>query len=117
MEKSFLYWAPRIFCILAILFVMLFSLDVFDMDVSLGEKLLGFLMHNIPAFILAIFLAIAWKWELAGGIIFLSISLAGVMFTTNMFTTNYGSIVVAGPFLLAGGLFLLHYLKQKRNHK
>ncbi|AEJ20918.1 hypothetical protein Spica_2823 [Gracilinema caldarium DSM 7334] len=41
--------APRIAAILIILFVSLFSLDVFEMDASPLKILGAFLIHNIPS--------------------------------------------------------------------
>jgi hypothetical protein len=115
MKHKFLYWAPRILCMLAIAFVMMFSFDVFSIEASFGEQMMGFLIHNIPAFVLMILLIVAWKWELAGGIIFTSVSVAGLFFTTHFFKNNYGSIVVVVPFLLTGILFILHYRKEKKD--
>jgi len=47
---------------------MMFSLDSFGGNNPLGRQLLGFLMHNIPVFILIIALVIAWKYEILGGV-------------------------------------------------
>jgi energy-coupling factor transporter transmembrane protein EcfT len=64
MKERILYWTPRILTILAILFMLMFSFDVFEGNEALGRKLAGFFMHNIPVIILAVILVIAWKWEL-----------------------------------------------------
>ena len=47
-----LYWTARILCILAILFVSLFSLDSFSSERTFWQNTTAFLMHNIPSFIL-----------------------------------------------------------------
>jgi hypothetical protein len=115
MKHKFLYWAPRIICMLAIAFMSVFSFDVFEPQYTFAQQMLAFLMHNIPTLIMIALLIVAWKWELAGGIIFTSVSVAGLFFTTHFFKNNYGSIVVVTPFLLTGILFILHYRKEKKD--
>jgi hypothetical protein len=108
MIRKILYWTPRILTILAILFMLMFSFDVFEGDESVGRKLLGFLIHNIPALILTGILIVAWKWEVAGGILLIAAAIAASIFFRS-FAGNPGSIVVLAPFALAGGLFILHH--------
>ncbi len=57
--------------IVFVLFLALFSLDVFEPGRSAAEILVGLLMHNIPVFVLAALTAIAWKCPLVGGISFI----------------------------------------------
>ena len=102
---------PRILSILAIAFVSLFALDSFDHG-TLGEQILAFLIHMIPSFTLMIIQAIAWKWELIGGIIYV---LLGIGISPLIYTDSYVTIVlITSPFILAGLLFILsHFLKKK----
>lgn len=108
MKEKILYWIPRVLTILAILFMMMFSLDVFGGKEPLSRQLLGFLIHNIPAWILIVVLIIAWKWEMAGGLLFIISSVTGgsIFF---MHTHMIGSLIVMAPFLVVGLLFILHY--------
>lgn len=106
--QKILFWIPRVTAILAILFMGMFSLDVFGGNEPPGKQLLGFLIHNIPALIIIGVLAIAWKWELIGGILFLLAALAGGVFFQG-FTTNPASLIVMAPFALSGFLFILHH--------
>jgi len=106
MKKKLLYWSPRILATLAILFMMMFSLDCFEGET--GDILLCLVMHNIPAFIIIVILVIAWKWELIGGVLFVAAFLAGSIYF-NGFGSNWGALIVMVPFLLTGILFLLHY--------
>jgi hypothetical protein len=117
------HWLPRILCILAILFIGMFSLDAFDPKLTLGQQLLGFLMHNIPTLILIAVLIISWKWEFIGGIIFLAI---GIIFTPFIFIHNYQMnhsvgislgivMLITFPFIVVGCLFIVsHSVKKKR---
>ena len=108
MKEKALFWTPRILSILMILFILMFSFDVFEGNDSLGRKLLGFLIHNIPVFILGALLLFAWFSELYGGILFILVSLAACVIF-NSFTTNKGSLILFLPFSLIGVLFIIHH--------
>lgn len=97
------------FTILAIIFMMMFSLDSFGGDEPIGRQILGFLINSIPVFILIIILVIAWKHELIGGILFILAFIAGGVFFKS-FTGNAASLIVIGPFFVTGLLFIIHYL-------
>ena len=116
MILKILYWFPRILAILSILFLIMFSLDSFGGDEPLGRQLLGFLMHNIPVFILIIALVIAWKNEIAGGVIFILLFFAfGIFFKS--FSGNTGSLIIITPFLLAGAMLILHQVLSARSNQ
>jgi hypothetical protein len=89
--------------------MMLFSLDAFNGIEPFNIKLVEFLMHNIPVYIIIIFLIIAWKWEIVGGILLILISIYGTVFF-HSFSGNPGSITVIAPFFLEGLLFIFHKL-------
>jgi len=108
MTKKLLYWTPRILAILAILFMMMFSMDCFEMEGK--DALICLFMHNIPAFIIIIVLIIAWKWELIGGVLFVAAFIAAGIFFKS-FTGNPASLMVISPFLLVGILFIFYHLK------
>jgi len=119
-----IHWTPRILCILAILFISLFALDSFDPKYTLWQQLQAFFMHLIPTYVLILFLVVAWKWELVGGLILIAVALG---FTPFIYSHNYAmnhsvwmSLFIIGminvPFILTGGLFVLsHYLKKKNS--
>ncbi|UCE92602.1 MAG: hypothetical protein JSV73_07100 [Flavobacteriaceae bacterium] len=117
-----IYLLPRILCIIAILFISLFALDAFNPELTVWQQIRDFLMHLIPSFILTLFLLIAWKWELVGGIIFLAI---GLFFTPIIFMHNFqmnnsvwmslGVIAaITFPFMLVGILFILGYRNKSK---
>lgn len=113
MKKGLMFWMPRIIGILAIAFIALFSFDVFDGTDPIWKKLLGLLIHNIPALIMVAVLIIAWKWELIGGILYFALFLAGCFFFRS-FAGNPGALVVISPLLIAGVLFILDYARTKK---
>jgi hypothetical protein len=109
MKLKILYWASRVLAILAILFMMIFSMDCFGGFSSVKEQIICFLIHNIPACIVIVVLIIAWKWELAGGILFLLVAAAGSIYF-RAFSGNPGALVVFFPFVITGFIFILHQI-------
>ncbi len=113
--KNFLYWLPRVLGIGLIIFFALFALDAFDIDASIGEMLLGFVIHLIPAFILIIILFIAWKKEFFGGILYVAACAFYIYMTRGMYWMVY--LYLGGPLLLCGILFILHYFFYGKNNQ
>jgi len=116
---KFIYWTPRILSILFILFLAMFSLDVFDSpNQSAGDIALGLLMHNIPALVLLIVLIISWKFEIVGGIVFILAGIAyiGVSIYNNIewYLALAWSLQIAGPAFLIGILFLINWRRRKQ---
>ena len=118
--KAF-FWTPRILGILAISFISMFALDAFQPDKTLWEQLMDFLMHLVPSFILLAIFLVAWKWELIGGIIFVTI---GLILTPLIYIHNYnmnGSVwmslgvilMITFPFILMGALFIIDHKIKK----
>ncbi len=117
---SWLYWAPRILTILFLCFLTVFSFDVIEPDRSLGQIAVGLFMHNIPVFALAGVLAVAWKRELVGGIVFtvagsLFLARAVAVIVMNGFSADalLGSLPLAAPALLIGILFIVSWRKKR----
>ncbi|MFA5032493.1 MAG: hypothetical protein WC614_05675 [bacterium] len=126
MKKSIklFHWLPRIICILAILFVSLFAFDSFSPNLTIWQQLLAFFMHLIPVYVLIIFLIVAWKRELIGGIL---LALIGIGITPFLFNLNYKRnhfsvfqslgvvMAIALPFIIVGILFIVSYIMKKNN--
>ena len=116
--SKFVYWAPRILSIFFILFLALFSLDIFGMGLDFWGTVLGLFMHNIPSLVLLAVLVISWKYEIVGGIAFI---LAGLTYI-GMLMMNPSfewymlswSVTIAGPAFLIGILFLMNWFKKKK---
>lgn len=117
------YWLPRGLAIAAILFVSMFALDAFEPGPPLGQQLIQFFIHLIPSYVLLAVLWLAWKRELAGGIIF---ALIGLITSPIVFLHNYRMnhsigmslliiLLITIPFVVIGGLFIWsHYERRKR---
>jgi hypothetical protein len=114
MTRKLLYWVPRVFTIVAILFMLMFSLDAFEGNASVTKKILGFLIHSIPVLVLIVILIVAWKSELVGGLLLIVAFSAGAVFFRS-FSGNPASLIVIAPFLITGILFILyHFLYHKK---
>ncbi len=71
------------------------------------KQILAFIIHNIPAFALIIALVVSWRFEIAGGAIFILLFIA-LGFFWGRFKGNSGSLILISPFLLVGMLLILH---------
>ena len=120
MEKrinKFIYWTPRILSILFILFLALFSLDIFDLNLGFWQTILGLVIHNIPSLILLVVLIISWKYEIVGGIAFI---LAGLLYIVMLLMNPFEwymlswSLIIAGPAFFIGILFIIGWLAKKK---
>ncbi len=115
--SRFFYWSPRILSILFLLYLAVFSLDVFDENLGFWGTVLGLFMHNLPSLILLIVLIISWKYELVGGIAFILAGLLYIIMTINRvvwYIALSWSLTIAGPAFLIGILFFLNWY-EKRN--
>jgi len=77
-----IFWL-RIVAIAYALFLMLFSFDVFDIDVPFLEQLAGFIVHSIPSIALLIAITMTWKRPQIMGI---SLLIFGVFLTLKFAT-------------------------------
>ncbi|MDD5193152.1 MAG: hypothetical protein PHF67_01055 [Candidatus Nanoarchaeia archaeon] len=116
---KWLYWSPRILSILFLLFLALFSLDIFDGCNDFFTCLLGLFMHNIPVLILAVLLWISWKRELIGAIVF---ALAGLLYIAQLLFNSamdgfqwyylVWSLQIAGPAFVVAFLWYLNWKRK-----
>ncbi|MDD5726861.1 MAG: hypothetical protein PHC53_05710 [Patescibacteria group bacterium] len=119
-KRGFIFWTPRILSILFILFLAMFSLDIFDGNYGFWGTILGLFMHNIPSLVLLLVLIIAWKHELVGAIAF---ALAGLAYIVSIvsrsqlepYMISY-SFIIAGPAFLVAALFLIGWLRKVNHH-
>lgn len=114
--NKYIYWTPRILGIIFILFLMMFSFDVFETGLTAWQTALGLFIHNIPALLLLIILIVSWEKEIVGGVAFI---LAGLLY---IFTLAMNpqfewymlswSVIIAGPAFLIGILFIINWRKK-----
>ncbi|MGE5348118.1 MAG: hypothetical protein ACM3NP_02460 [Actinomycetota bacterium] len=120
--EKLLHRTPRILFILAIAFISLFAFDAFSPGWTFLQNLGSLMLHLVPTFILIALLVVAWKWELAGGIL---ITLVGLVVTPFLYNMNYQRtssansafvviLMITLPFIIIGILFIIsHFIKRK----
>jgi len=107
-----IHWLPRVLSIGFVIFLSLFSLDVFS-EYSGWDVVLPLLVHLIPSFVLLAVVLIAWKHDLAGAIVFFSFAvLYAFMVGSGRSWSWYAGI--SGTSLVIGFLFLLSWFGKKR---
>lgn len=92
---------------------MLFSFDIFgETELSIGEQIIGFLIHSIPSALVILVWLIARKKPLIGAIICVIVY---VLFT--IFFNTYREVItfmlIFFPILLTGVLYLVVHMRQK----
>ena len=118
--SKFVYWTPRILAILLILFLMIFSLDVFEPGLTGWQIVIGLFMHILPSLILAIVLWISWKYEIVGGVAFIIAGIAHMVFSVlrvdvePWYISSAASLIIDVPAFLVGILFLIGWFKKKK---
>lgn len=125
--NKFLFWAPRVLSIIYILWLMLFSLDVFSESLGFWGTAVGLFMHNVPALILLVILIISWKRELVGAIVF---NFSGLVYAFWLLRVPHPFFVmraqdpwkmilsclllISVPSILIGVLFLANWILKRR---
>ena len=107
--KRWLYWTPRIFCILFAAFLSLFALDVFGEGYSFWKTLLALLIHLVPVGVMILILVISWRWAWVGGIVFPSLGVLHIVWAWHRFPWSVYAII-AGPLFLLGILFWINWI-------
>lgn len=124
MEKEtnkFVYWTPRILSIVLVLFLTLFSGDVFEENLGFWSTVLALLIHNIPSLLLAVIVWISWKkYEIVGGVAFILAGITHLIFSLirqtidPWYMTFAISLIIDGPAFLIGFLFLVGWLTKTK---
>ncbi len=122
--NRFIFWAPRTLAIIFILFLAIFSSDIFEGNYGFFGTILGLFMHNIPSLVLLVILIISWKHDLAGAITFISLGavcVIGIIFVMLYVPegSRFNPILIIGSivFLFIGILFLIGWKQKKKPDK
>jgi hypothetical protein len=110
--KRFLFWSPRLLCILFAVFVSVFALDVFGQGYGFWKTILALSMHMIPTAIIILFLAISWRWEWVGGVLYIALGILYIVMFRGRFPWSV-YVVMSGPLFLVGILFLIYWRYKK----
>jgi hypothetical protein len=112
--QKILLWAPRILGVVFALFLSLFAFDVFGMGGGFWEKIGAFLLHLIPTALVLVAAALGWRWQWAGGLLFVALSGLYIVATYERAHWSW-YILVAGPLFVIGILFLAGWVVRTRS--
>lgn len=104
--KRVLFWTPRTLGLVFAAFLSLFALDVFSEAYSFGEMAAALLIHLIPTLLVVFVLAIAWRRDWVGTVVFTTLALSYVARSGRLDWI----LVISGPLFLIGLLFLLNWI-------
>ncbi|HMB24622.1 MAG: hypothetical protein ACM33V_06535 [Chloroflexota bacterium] len=110
--KQILFWTPRVAGILFVLFISLFALDIFDMQLGFWGTVVGLFMHLIPSILLTIATVIAWKREWFGAVLFIGWAIFYVASAHGFEWFVY--LLIAGLPALIGLLFLAGWIWRRQ---
>ena len=110
--KNSLFWTPRVICIAFALFLSLFAMDVFQEHQG-WDILKALLIHLVPVYLVLGALALAWRWEGVGAVLFTGLGLFYIVMVWDKFGWQAPAFI-SGPLLLLGGLFLVGWLKRDK---
>ena len=110
--KRLLVWTPRILCLLFAAFISIFAADVFDEGDGFWNTILALLIHLIPTWIVLGVLALSWRREGVGGMMFISL---GALYLIKFWGRFHWSacLGISGPLLLIGVLFFPSRLSRR----
>lgn len=107
--QQLLYWAPRVLCIVTALFISIFALDVFNEGKGFLGTTVALLIHLIPTFLILIVLAVSWRREWIGGVLFVALAILYAVSSWNASFASSAIPLISGPLVLTGALFLLNW--------
>mgnify|MGYP001615988989 CR=1 FL=1 len=102
-ENKLLFWTPRVAVIVLASFIALLALEVF-IEPRIWE------IHLIPTALVLIILAVTWKHEWFGGMMFILLGTASMIITLNHVDLI---LLISVPLLLAGTLLLVGWYTRK----
>jgi len=96
---------PRTLALLYALLIGLFALEVFGQGTDFWTTMGAFAIHLIPAAFLGAVLAVAWRNELLGGVLYVALALAYLVVTGGQMRVS-AFLLIPGALMLLGVLFL-----------
>ena len=115
MKNSEWLWIPRIVILIIIVFLAMFSIDVFDGRTSIWNQLLDFILHSVPSIVLLLILIFTWRKPLIAGILFILLGIAMTIFF-NHYHSSENFLLIDFPVILIGCSFLVYeFLVKEKN--
>ena len=95
-------WAPRLLAVAVSLFLGVFALDAFGSETSFVQALPDFLLHLVPAAIVAAVVALAWHREWIGAVLCTALAVAYAVMAREHLSWI---AAISGPFLVTAALY------------
>ena len=111
--RQSLYLAPRILCIIFAAFLAIFALDVFTENNGFWQTVVALLMHLVPSFLILVVLAISWRWEWVGAVVFAALGVLYVVMAWGRFPMSV-YFIISGPLFVIAGLFLVNWVSREK---
>lgn len=112
-KHQILHWTPRILSLIYVFFLALFALDVFN-EYSGWAVVIPLLMHLIPSFILLIIVAVSWRYEIVGAVVFSGFALSYV-YMVGFDRPWSWYVAISGPAAIVGVLFFLSWINKRKS--
>ena len=112
--RRLLYWTPRVLCFLFAAFISVFAADAFSEGQGFWNTTLLFLLHLVPTAIILLLLAVSWRREWVGGVVFNGLGVLYLVFAWGRGFHWSAYVAISGPLLLVGSLFLINWLDRKK---
>jgi hypothetical protein len=112
--EALLLWSSRVLGIVVCLFLSLFALDAFSGGKSAAESVGDFLIHVAPMLVLLGVIALSWRREWVGGVVFIAVAFAYAYVARHHVSWI---ATVSGPLLAVGILFLWSWTQHRRSHR
>jgi hypothetical protein len=112
--RHLLLWAPRSLCIVIALFLAMFALDVFGGGGGFWHVALALVLHLIPSLLVLLFLALTWRREWVGALLFFALAAFYAVSTWDRPFARSAIPLISGPLALTGALFLVNWRNRRK---
>ena len=110
--KNLITWAPRVIALMIIVFVLLFAFNGFVPRYLAGEEVVPLVIGILPAVVLFLALVLAWFFRLAGGITWIILGMAMIIFF-HTYRDELSFHTLSSPVVAVGVLFVLSHFYEK----
>jgi hypothetical protein len=111
--NKLLFWAPRVLCLLFAAFISIFAADAFGEGQGFWETALRLALHLIPTALILVILAISWRLEWVGAVLFTTLGvLYSLLFWGRFHWSAYAAI--SASLSLIGLLFLTNWWSRSK---
>lgn len=116
--QQVVHWTPRLLGLAFAAFLAIFALDVFTMRLTTGERVVALLMHLIPTGIVLLTLALVWRREWIGAVVFPLLAVAHLVSKWGQLDLS-GYAIIEAPLLVIGAMYLASWrtrLQMRASH-